>query len=53
MQIAKAAFPKHSPAMLMRDELSVIYDDQMFAAANPACGQPAHLPWCLALVTVL
>ncbi len=53
MQVAKAAFPKGCPAMRMRDELGAIYDDQMFAAAYPARGQPAHPPWRLALVTVL
>ncbi len=39
--------------MRMRDELGAIYNDQMFAAAYPARGQPAHPPWRLALVTVL
>ena len=53
VQVAKAAFPKGCPAMRMRDELGAIYDDQMFAAACPACGQPAHSPGRLALVTVL
>jgi len=53
VQVAKAAFPKGCPAMRMRDELGAIYDDQMFAAAYPARGQPAHPPWRLALVTVL
>ncbi len=53
VQVAKAAFPKGCPAMRTRDELGAIYDDQMFAAAYPARGQPAHAPWRRALVTVL
>jgi transposase len=53
MQVAKAAFPKGCPVMRIRDELGAIYDDQMFAAAYPVRGQPAHPPWRLALVTVL
>ena len=53
VQFARAAFPKRCPAMRMRDELGAIYDDQMFAAAYPARGQPAHPSWRLALVTVL
>ncbi len=53
VQVAKAAFPKGCPAMRMRDELGAIYDDQMFAAAYPVRGQPAHPPWRLALITVL
>ncbi len=47
VQVAKTAFPKGCPAMRMRDELGAIYDDQMFAAAYPARGQPAHPPWRL------
>ena len=39
--------------MLMRDELGMAHDDQMFAAVYPDCGQPAHPAWHLALVTVL
>ena len=45
VQVAKAAFPKGCPAMRTRDEVGAIYDDQMFAAAYPARGQPAHPPW--------
>src|ERR1051325_4873111 len=52
-QVAAAAFPKGCPAMRMRDELGVVYDDWMFASLYPARGQPAHSPWRLALVTVL
>ena len=53
VQVASAAFPKRCPVMRMRDELGMIYDNQMFAAAYPARGQPAHPAWRPALVTVL
>ena len=53
VQVASAAFPKGCPVMLMRDELGMAHDDQMFAAVYPDCGQPAHPAWHLALVTVL
>src|SRR5436305_7923692 len=52
-RVARAAFPKSSIYMRMRDELGPIYNDQMFASLFPARGQPAYSPWRLALVTVL
>jgi transposase len=52
-QVAKAAFPKGSAALRMRDELGGLFDDQAFAGLFPAKGQPALAPWRLALVTVL
>ena len=52
-RIARAAFPKGSMAMLVRDRLAAIYHDGMFADLYPAEGQPAIAPWRLALITVL
>lgn len=52
-RVARAAFPKGSPLLTLRDELGVIFDDEDFAACYPAVGQPAYPPWRLALVTVL
>ena len=52
-RVAKAAFPKGSPFMKMRDELGVLYDDAMFAALFPKEGQPALAAWRLALVTIM
>src|SRR4051794_3813038 len=51
--IARAAFPKGSPFMRMRDELGTIYEDHLFADLFPRRGQPAEAPWRLALITVM
>lgn len=52
-RIARAAFPKGSLAMTLRDRLAAIYHDGMFADLYPPEGQPACAPWRLALVTIL
>jgi transposase len=52
-RIAQAAFPRGNVYMRMRDELGVIYDDQLFASLFSARGQPAMSPWRLALTTVM
>ncbi|MBO0778539.1 MAG: transposase, partial [Ktedonobacteraceae bacterium] len=39
--------------MTMRDELGVIYQDEMFTHLFPKDGQPALAPWRLALVTIM
>jgi len=52
-RVAQAAFPRGNVYIRMRDELGAIYDDQLFAALFPACGQPAAPPWRLALTTVM
>jgi transposase len=53
IRVAKAAFPKGSRFMKMRDELGVLYEDAMFAALFPREGQPALAAWRLALVTIM
>ena len=50
-RVAKAAFPKGSLFMHMRDELGVLSQDEAFAALFPHDGQPALAPWRLALIT--
>jgi transposase len=50
---ARAAFPKGSPLVTLRDELGTVFADDDFAALYPDLGQPAYPPWRLALVTVL
>jgi transposase len=50
---ARAAFPRGSVAIRIRDELGVIYRDELFAPLFPARGQPAAAPWRLMLVTLL
>ena len=52
-RIAQAAFPRGNVYMRLRDELSAIYDDQLFAPLFPPRGQPAESPWRLALATVM
>src|SRR5215203_5881457 len=52
-RIARAAFPKGTPYMAMRDALGAIFEDEDFADLFPRRGQPAMAPWRLALVTVM
>ena len=51
-RIARAAFRKGNLLMRIRDEIGVLYDDQMFVSLYDARGQLAIAPWRLALVTV-
>src|SRR6266516_6632886 len=52
-RLAKAVFPKGSTFMKMRDELGMLYQDELFATLFPKEGQPALAPWRLALVTIM
>jgi transposase len=53
-QVARAAFTKGNPYMTLRDELGVIYKDQIFAPLfRSTRGRPAESPGRLALVTAL
>src|ERR687885_639431 len=51
--IARAAFPRGTTWLRLRDELGSVYEDTSFAALFPTHGQPAEAPWRLALVTVM
>lgn len=51
--VARAAFPRGNPYLLLRDRLGTIFTDAQFAALFAHCGQPAECPWRLALVTLL
>jgi transposase len=53
MRVARAAYPKGSLAMRLRDEFGGIYQDEQFAALFAVRGQPAEAPWRLAIVLVL
>jgi transposase len=53
VQVARSAFPKGNPYMMMRDELGVIFDDEQFAELFPQRGRKAIAPGQLALVTVM
>ena len=52
-RVARAAFPRGSTWLRLRDELGTIYSNETFAALFPTHGRPAEAPWRLALVTVL
>src|SRR5215472_9926351 len=52
-RVARAAFPKGSVVMRLRDDLGPLYTDEQFADLFPTRGQPAEAPWRLALVTIL
>jgi transposase len=52
-EVAHAAFPRGNRYMMMCDELGTIYRDDQFADLYPSVGQPAEMPWRLALVTIL
>ena len=52
-RVARAAFPKGTVLLRLRDELGPLYADERFAALFPTRGQPAESPGRLALVTVL
>jgi transposase len=51
--VARAAFPRGSLAMSVRDELGEVFGDEQFAGAFGARGAPAESPGALALVTAL
>ncbi len=52
-RVARAAFPKGTVYMTMRDELGAIFEDEDFAHLFPRRGQPAMAPWRLAMVTIM
>jgi transposase len=52
-RVAHAAFPKGKRYMTMRDELGVIYANDLFAALYPQVGHYGEPPWRLALVTLM
>ncbi len=53
VRVVRAACPKGTLAMRLRDTLGELYQDEQFAALYPVEGQPAYAPWRLAIVTVL
>jgi transposase len=52
-RIARAAFRRGNPYVLLRDQFGAVFDDAGFADLYPALGQPAYTPWRLALVTLM
>lgn len=53
VRVVRAACPKGTLALRLRDELGAVYHDQYFISLYPVAGQHAYEPWRLAIVTVL
>ena len=53
IRVARAAFPKGTLYLSMRDELGSLFEDADFTTLYPRRGQPAFAPWRLALITVM
>lgn len=53
VRIAKSAFPKNSPFMLMRDEMGTIYKNSEFSKLFSHRGQAAIAPGNLALIMIM
>src|SRR5262245_11171524 len=52
-RVARAAFPKGNPYLLLRDTLGTIFQDADFTALFSLVGQPGLSPWRLTLVTIM
>src|SRR3954452_1763485 len=52
-RLARAAFPRGNPYVLLRNRLGPLFDHAGFADLYPRRGQPAYTPWRIALVTLL
>jgi hypothetical protein len=52
-RLARIVCPKGGVCIWIGDELSAVFQDELFASFFPRRGQPAEAPWRLALVTVL
>jgi|SRR5215470_13482313 len=52
-RVARAAFPKGNRYMTMREELGLIYPNDLFADLYPQVGHYGEPPWRLALVTLM
>ena len=51
--IARAAFWRGNPYVLLCDKLGAVFANADFADLYPKLGQPAYAPWRLALVTLM
>ncbi len=52
-RVARAILPQGNVYLQMRDELGTLYQDEDFRDLFPIRGQPAEVPWRLALVTLM
>jgi transposase len=53
VRIARAALSDPNPYMQLRDNFGSVFNDEMFVHLFPERGQPAAVPWRLALVTIM
>lgn len=53
VRVARAAFPKGNPYLLLHDELGALFTNEDFVKLYSARGQPALPPWHLALALIL
>ena len=53
VQVARAVLPQGNVFLRMRDELGTLYTDADFRDLFPTRGQPAEVPWRLALITLM
>src|SRR3954464_11186804 len=52
-RVARAAFRRGNPYVLLRDGLGSLFTDADLADLYPTLGQPAYAPWRLARVTLV
>ena len=52
-RLAHIVCPKGNLCLWIGEELSAVFQDELFASCFPRRGQPAEAPWRLVLVTVL
>lgn len=52
-RVARAAFPKGSIYLRIRNRLGVFYDDEQFTSLFSERGQLAFSPWRLALISIM
>jgi transposase len=52
-RVARTAFPKGKRYMTMRDELGVLYPNDLLADLYPQVGHDGEPPWRLALVILM
>src|SRR5712692_10549972 len=52
-RVARAILPQGNVYLQMRDELGTLYQDEDFRDLFKSRGQPAEVPWRLALVTLM
>ena len=53
VHVARAAFRRGHPYVLLRDKLGAVFADADSADLYPKLRQPAYAPWHLGLVTLI